>query len=143
MKKILILSILSFMLDAATLSHTEIKTMVEKIKQKRGGIDVSVLENTPNPFAIEEKVEEVIEKEVIKKEKPKVVKKEVVHHLMAILNHAAFIDGKWYKVGDKVGRFILISINHETVDLKFKKEQKKLSIKKEKRKFILDKGNQQ
>ena len=145
MKRVLMLSIslwliLSLSLNGATLSHAEIKTMVKKIKEKRIGIEVSVLEDTPNPFALVEKGEEVKE-EVVKKEKPKVIKKEVVHNLTAILNHAAFIDGKWYKVGDKIGRFILVSINHESVDLKFKKEQKKLSIKKEKKKFILDKGN--
>ena len=132
---------LSSALDGATLSHTEIKTMVEKIKHQREGIEVSVLESTPNPFAIKEVIKEVVKEEIKKEEKPKVVKKEVVHHLSAILNHAAFIDGKWYKVGDKVGAFILVSINYDTVDLKSKKEQKKLSIKKEKRKFILNKGD--
>ncbi len=129
------------LLDASTLSHTEIKTMVAKIKHQREGVEISILETTPNPFAIEEKVEEVKEeiKKEVKIEVKKKVKKEVVHHLSAILNHAAFIDGKWYKVGDKVGAFILVSIDYDTVDLKSKKEQKKLSIKKEKRKFILNK----
>jgi hypothetical protein len=142
MKKTVILFILtlSSILNAATLSHVEIKTMVEKIKHQRDGIEISVLETTPNPFAIVEKVEEVKE-EIKKEEKVQIIKKEVVHHLSAILNHAAFIDGKWYKVGDKVGAFILVSINYDTVDLKSKKEQKKLSIKKEKRKFILNKGD--
>ena len=131
-------------MDSATLSHEEIKIMVSKIKNQREGIDVSVLENTPNPFAIREIVKEKV---VVKKEKPKkakiVVKKEVVHTLSAILNHAAFIDGKWYKIGDKIGAFTLISINYDSVDLKSKKEQKKLSIKKEKRKFILNKGGRE
>jgi hypothetical protein len=142
MKKTVILFTLtlSSILNAATLSHVEIKTMVEKIKHQRDGIEISVLETTPNPFAIVEKVEEVKE-EIKKEEKVQIIKKEVVHHLSAILNHAAFIDGKWYKVGDKVGAFILVSINYDTVDLKSKKEQKKLSIKKEKRKFILNKGD--
>jgi len=146
MKKSIIISIFLFsnFLDSATLSHEEIKIMVSKIKNQREGIDVSVLENTPNPFAIREIVKEKV---VVKKEKPKkakiVVKKEVVHTLSAILNHAAFIDGKWYKIGDKIGAFTLISINYDSVDLKSKKEQKKLSIKKEKRKFILNKGGRE
>ena len=145
MKKIIVTLVFSVGLSGATLSHAEIKTMVGKIKHQREGIEISILDNTPNPFAIQEIVEEVIEevKKEIKKEKPKVkvVKKEVVHHLTAILNRAAFIDNKWYKVGDKVGLFTLIAINHESVDLKSQKEQKKLSIKKEKRKFILNKGD--
>lgn len=134
---------LSLELNAATLSHAEIKTMVEKIKHQREGIDISILENTLNPFAIKEVVEEVEEiEEVIKKEEPKkIVKKKVVHHLTAILNHAAFIDGKWYKVGDKMGLFTLVSIGYDSVELKSKEEQKKLSIKKEKKKFILNKGD--
>ena len=135
----ILIFMLSLGLNGATLSHVEIKTMVDKIKHQREGIDISLLDDTPNPFAIKEVVEE---KKVEKKKKVKVVKKkvEVVHHLTAILNHAAFIDSKWYKVGDKIGSFTLISINYDSVDLKFKKEQKKLSIKKEKRKIILNKG---
>ncbi len=141
MKKTVILFTFTFfsLLHAGRLSHTEIKIMVEKIKHQRDGIEISVLETTPNPFAIKEKVEEEIKKAKI--EVKKEVKKEVVYHLTAILNHSAFIDGKWYKVGDKIGVFILVSINYDTVDLKSKKEQKKLSIKKEKRKFILNKGD--
>ena len=138
-KQYILLSLLPLGLNGATLSHVEIKTMVEKIKHKREGIDVSVLKDTPNPFAIQEVVKE---KKVEKKKVVKVVKKkiEVVHNLTAILNRAAFIDGKWYKVGDKVGLFTIVSINYDSVDLKSKKGQKKLSIKKEKRKFILNKG---
>ena len=130
---------LSLGLNSATLSHVEIKTMVEKIKHQREGIDISLLNDTPNPFAIQEVVVE--DKKVEVKKIVKAIKRKVVeHHLTAILNHAAFIDGKWYKVGDKIGSFTLISINYDSVDLKSKKEQKKLSIKKEKRKIILNKG---
>ena len=144
-KRLILVSTLlfSFELTAATLSHSEIKTMVEKIKHQRGGIDVATLENSSNPFAIIEKVIEIkeVEKKVVKKKKAKIIKKEVVYNLTAVLNHAAFIDGKWYKVGDKIGQFILVSINDDSVDIKSKNKQKKLSIKKEKRKFILNKGN--
>jgi len=137
--KLLLLPILSLEINSSTLSHVEIKTMVEKTKHRREGIDTSILENMPNPFAIKE----VEEKKVVEKVIAKIVKKKVVvvHTLTAILNHAAFIDGKWYKVGDKVGTFTLVSIDYDSVNLKSKTEQKKLSIKKEKRKFILNKGD--
>ncbi|RUM73238.1 MAG: hypothetical protein DSZ11_06340 [Sulfurovum sp.] len=137
---LLLIPMLSLGLNASTLSHVEIKTMVEKTKHKREGIDTSILENMPNPFAIKEVAEE---KKVVEKTVAKIVKKKVVvvHHLTAILNHAAFIDGKWYKIGDKVGTFTLVSIDYDSVNLKSKTEQKKLSIKKEKRKFILNKGD--
>ena len=140
MKNIIkLIFMLSLGLNSATLSHVEIKTMVEKIKYQREGIDISVLKDTPNPFAIKE----VVEEKIVEKKESKVVKKKVliVHTLTAILNHAAFIDGKWYKIGDKVGTFTLVSINYDSVDLKSKTEQKKISIKKEKRKFILNKGD--
>ena len=131
-------------LEASSLTHEEITTMVEKIKHERPGVNVSVLEETPNPFAIvkKEKPKEVVVEEEEKKVVAVVeeVKEEVFHELTAILNHAAFINGKWYKVGDKLGEYHIKSIKKERVMLQSREEQKELKIPKRKKKFELHKG---
>jgi hypothetical protein len=142
MKKIITVTTMTVLsLGATSLSHDEINTMVSKIKEERVGINLATLESTPNPFAIViPVVSEIVEvKEKI--ETPKVIKKVVTHGLSAILNHAAFIDGKWYKIGDKVGVYTLREMGKVSVVLKNKHGQQKLIIPKNKKKFKMFKGN--
>jgi len=128
-----------WMLHAASLSHEEISMMVEKIKKERSGISISTLDTTPNPFAIVKKVvaptiEEVVEEVVEVKEA------EPTYELLAVLNHAAFIAGKWYKVGDKLEPYTIASIGKDRIVLKHGKETKILTIPERKNKIIF-KGN--
>jgi hypothetical protein len=113
--------------------------MVNKIKGERVGISLELLEKTPNPFAI---VEKVIKKkeEPIKIEKPIVVIPTEVYELSAILNHAGFINKKWYRVGDKIGSYKVIHIGKTSVTLKRGDEFKRLAIPKREKKFKLFKG---
>jgi hypothetical protein len=133
-REILIMSMGAVMLSAASLSHEEITVMVEKIKKERSGINTSVLETTPNPFAIIKKPEPKIEKEV----KPviKEVVPEVTYELLAILNHAAFIAGKWYKVGDHLEPYTIHSIGKSSIVLKSGDETKRLFLPKREKKII-------
>lgn len=139
MKNLLLLFIFSHTLLATSLSHQEINKMVQKIKEERVGIDLATLENTPNPFLIiKEEVQKKIEKKV---KRQQVVKNVVAHSLVAILNHAAFIDGKWYKVGDKLGSYILTTMDRDRVTLKNNSDKKELIIPKREKKFKMFKGN--
>jgi len=139
MKKITIMALLSVsLLSASSLSHDEITNMISKIKEERVGIALSKLENTSNPFIIikKEKAVQSVEKAVEAE-----VRQEVEYKLHAILNHAAFINGKWYKRGDKLGVYQIVYIGKKSVDLTSEFGKKTLSIKKRNNKlFKLNKG---
>ena len=140
-KILLLIFIFSNAILATSLSHEEIDKMVLKIKEERVGIDLATLESTPNPFLIvKEEIKEEKPKEV-KAGRPKIVKKVVNHNLVAILNHAAFIDGKWYKVGDELGSYRLIRMGKDRVTLKNSKGKRELIIEKREKKFKMFKGN--
>jgi len=141
MKKIYIL-LLPLLLYSSSLSHQEITKMVNKIKGERAGISLELLEKTPNPFAIVEKVVEKKEpKQQIKIQKPIVVVPTEVYELTAILNHAGFINKKWYRVGDEIGSYKVIHIGKTSATLKRGNEFKRLAIPKREKKFKLFKGN--
>lgn len=124
--------------DAKNLSHSEITKMVNNIKKERLGITLTTLEGTANPFIIyvpKEKVKEV-------KVAGKVIRKEVVYRLKAIMNHAAFIDEKWYKKGDKMGEYTIGYISSTSVTLKSKRGSKTLNLKKKTKSLIkINKGS--
>ena len=142
MKKILII-ILPIYISAISLSHQEITQMVESIKVERAGLGLNILDNTPNPFAIEKKVvKEKPKRKKIKVKKNKVIKKpEKIYELTAILNHRAFINGEWYKLNSKIGIYTIKSIGERTVILKGIRGEKILKIKKREKKFKMFKGN--
>jgi len=111
--------LLSLSLYSSSLSHQEITKMVNKIKGERAGISLELLENTPNPFAIVEKVvakQEV--KQEIKIQKPIAVVSTESYEMTAVLNHAGFINKKWYRVGDKIGTYKVIHIGKSSATLK-------------------------
>ena len=141
MKKIYILTMLaSSLLSAGSLSFEEISNMISKIKEERVGISLEKLENTGNPFILVKKDEvvQVVEKKVLKQ-----ARQEVDYQLHAILNHAAFINNKWYKKGDKLGVYRIVYIGKQSVDLRSDSGKKTLSMKKRKNKLIkLNKGKE-
>ena len=143
MKKLFTLSLLSVSsIYGASISASEITNMITQIRKERVGIDLKQLNNTKNPFIvnkIEEKKEEV-KKKVVKAKKAVVVEK--VYKLDAILNHAAFINKKWYKRGDKIDQYVVQSLSKSSVVLKSKSGVKKtLSMKKKKNIIQSNQGN--
>ncbi|MBD3793072.1 MAG: hypothetical protein IE889_02785 [Campylobacterales bacterium] len=139
MKKILFLTLASiWMSQAASLSQEEINNMVEQIKKERAGINLDRLKDTPNPFAIV-KAPEVEEKVGVIQ--PVKNEESVAYELTAILNRAAFINGKWYKAGESLGIYKVISVNKNSVTLRYGTETKVLGMPEKKKKFILFKGN--
>jgi len=143
-KKITILSLLyllfiSASLCASSLSREKITEMVTKIKVERAGIDIGTLENTPNPFPIIKATEVKVKTDDDKPQKI-VAKVKTSHSLTAILNHRAFIDGKWYERGDSLGSYRVESIGRSSVTLKSANESKTLRIAPRKKKFKMFKG---
>ena len=139
MKKIIIVAFLaSSLLSAGSLSSSEITNMILKIKEERVGISLAKLESTANPFIIvkKEKVAQPVGKTTVSQ-----VHHEVEYKLHAILNHAAFINRKWYKRGDKLGTYRIVYIGKKSVNLTSESGRKTLSIKKKTNKLIkLNKG---
>jgi len=141
MKKIYII-LSPLLLYSSSLSHQEITKMVNKIKGQRAGISLEILDKTPNPFAIVEKVVEKKKgKKIVKIQNPIAVVPVEHYELTAILNHSAFINKKWYKVGKKIGSYKIFHIGKTSVTLKRGDEFKRLAIPKREKKFKLFKGN--
>ncbi len=132
MKKLLILfTFLSSFLWSSSLSSAEITEMISKIKEERVGISIDKLESTVNPFlVIKIKKEENLTKEEVPLIKEVIV--EPSYSLDAILNHAVFINKKWYKKGSKIGQYKLVYIGKNTVTLRSREKEKILSLKKKK-----------
>jgi len=132
MKKLLILfAFLSSFLWSSSLSSAEITEMISKIKEERVGISIDKLESTVNPFlVIKIKKEENLTKEEVPLIKEVIV--EPSYSLDAILNHAVFINKKWYKKGSKIGQYKLVYIGKNTVTLRSREKEKILSLKKKK-----------
>ena len=133
MKRIFILfAFLSLFLWSGSLSPTEITEMISKIKKERVGISIEKLESTVNPFIIVK----IKKEENLTKEKPVMLVPEVLveptYSLDAILNHAAFINKKWYKKGSKIDQYTITHIGKRVVTLKSSEKEKTLSLKKKK-----------
>jgi len=121
-------------LFSGSLSSAEIVKMVSEIKKERKGISLATLESTGKPFLI--RVPKKKESPVKAKKVAQVLRVEEVHTLKAILNKAAFIDGKWYKQGDKLGSYKVGHVSSNSVVLKSSSGNKTLSLKKRKKNFI-------
>ena len=132
MKKIFILfTFLSSLLWSGSLSSAEITEMISKIKEERVGISIEKLESTVNPFiVIKIKKEENLTKEEAVLVEAVII--EPTYSLDAILNHAVFINKKWYKKGSKIDQYTLTYIGKKTVTLKSSEKEKILSLKKKK-----------
>ena len=142
MKKTFIISMaFSSILFSGTLSRVEITNMISKIKEERVGISLSKLDGTLNPFLMNKK------KEVEEKKEEGIVTSidtpmEVTYTVKAILNHAAFINQKWYKRGDTLGLYKVGYISSKSVTLESSNGNKTLVLKKKKKQFIkLNRGN--
>lgn len=142
MKKLFMISTLFSTFLYSSIDSSEITNMISKIKEERVGISMAKLDGTVTPFIMNVKKETKVEEKKIKAVMAKRVIAEVVYKLDAILNHAAFINKKWYKKGDKLGTYTIGSMGKSSVVLKRKSGNKTLFIKKKKKNFIeLNQGN--
>jgi len=143
MKKLILIFILTLYGYPSSLSYDEIAQMVTKIKQKRVGIGIVELNETPNPFTIIKKVLKKPKKKIKKKKKPSIVRIiEPTFTLTAILNSKAFINGKWYEIGDKLaGDYRVTYIGDSSVVVSSPRLTKRLKVEPSVKKINLFGGN--
>jgi len=114
MKKSIIFTILSSLLLSGTnVSVEDIKMMVQKIRDKRVGIDMSQLQYTENPFVSVVKGGDKNTTKMVFK--PKRI--EIQLSLDAIMNQRAKINGEWKKLGDMVSDYNITYIDDRKVIL--------------------------
>ena len=112
MKKIALLALFISINLNAELSIEQIDNMVNKIQQKRISKRNIDYRNVPSPFILIKK-DENDKKAVVSS-----LTKELSLKLNAIINDTAFINGRWYKVGESVNDYNITKIDDRKVELK-------------------------
>lgn len=110
-----------------------IDDMVKKIKSNReSSIDKTQLTKITSPIPVI-KIVDKNDSKLSKKDKNKVVVTEVKEDdfsLKAIMNNMAFINDRWVKKGEKIGKYTLADIMDDSVYLKSDKKSKMIFFKK-------------
>ena len=135
------LLIVTFLLLTQSLSSDEltwVDEQIDAIKPPRVGVKNSVISRLKDPFIFLKKKsskkssvaqnKRVVPNGMLRasnKTKAVVVKK--VLTLDAIMNKTALISGKWYKLNDKVGKYVLSSVSRTSVILTNKNKKLVLS----------------
>ena len=102
---------------------------IEAIKPPREGVSESKIASLSDPFIfLKEKKSEtnssvVISSEIITPSKSIVPPSEKKFILDAIINKSALIDGKWYRINDKIDEYTISDINAVSVTLSKKGKQ--------------------
>lgn len=132
MKKFLLLIFMISIILHADLTVNQIKQMVNKIHQKRAGVELSTLDTTKEPF-VRLEVENNTSTFVIPKAKQKEQTKMVLH---AILNGKAYINDDWMGVDENILGYTLKFIGKKGVILRNENHIKKLFLRKTENSFI-------
>ncbi|MFA6196383.1 MAG: hypothetical protein WC656_07040 [Sulfurimonas sp.] len=125
--KLIILLLLTLNVNSEELKW--IDEQIEAIKPPREGISESKISSLSDPFIfLKEKKSETnssvsITSEVTTFSKSVVQQSEKKYILDAIINKSALIDGKWYKIDDKIDDFKISNINATSVTLSKKGKQ--------------------
>ena len=112
----------------------EYKMMFSKIGEKRIGASTREIESVRPPFI--RLTKEEAKKVIVKKDGTKVAVKSG-YVLQAIVNDRAKINGKWYKLGEKIDDFTLSSIQSSGVFLKNNEFKKRLTLRKRNEKISI------
>jgi hypothetical protein len=131
MKKILLYVCTLSIFLYADLSVVQIQEMVNKIHEKRAGVDLSTLEDTKEPF-VRLEIENNASTFVIPTRKS-VDAKLVLH---AIVNGKAYINNRWISVNKNILGYTLKFIGKKGVVLRNENHIKKLFLQKHKKNFI-------
>lgn len=109
---------------------------VSAIKPERVGVSKSEIAAIKDPFIIYNTIEKIdkdgkksvviVKKDLDKIKFPKEEKK-VRLILQAIINNSVLINDKWYKIGEKIGKYTLKDIRGTLVMLVYKKKKLVLS----------------
>lgn len=135
---ILIPLILCFELMSTELQWVD--TQVQAIKPPRDGISKSKIDSIKDPFILSKKklkedpknsknIFSTNKNNTTNSNNTTIVKREMQPKLEAIINSSALINGQWYKIKDKVGKYTLNSLDKESIILSFKSKKLLLSIK--------------
>ena len=111
---------------------------IQAIKPPRNAISAAKINAVKNPFIFLNKEVKKTNSKVtaVKKlrttnsksvKSNKVSKTTRSYSLDAIINKSALINGKWYKVNNKVGKYMLSRVNTSSVILSYKKKELLLS----------------
>lgn len=111
MKRVVTFSLVCFISLNAEFNVEQINNMVNQIQQKRVSKMNIDYRSVPSPFIVI-KMDEDSNKTVAVSPK-----KQISFNLSAIINHSAFINGKWYKVGDSMSDYKIIEIGDTEVKL--------------------------
>ena len=132
MKKIIIALCAITLFSYADLSVQQIQEMVNKIHEKREGVQLETLDNTKEPFV---RLEENNNSSTFVIPKKKIIEeaKLVLH---AIVNGKAFINENWMGEGDKILGYELKFIGKRGVVLRNENHIKKLFLHKKRDNFI-------
>ncbi|HHD77704.1 MAG TPA: hypothetical protein ENK97_02855 [Campylobacteraceae bacterium] len=112
----------------------EYKMMFSKIGEKRIGASTREIEAVRPPFIRLSKEE--AKKVVVKKDGTKVAVKSG-YVLQAIVNDRAKINGKWYKKGDRIDDYTLVSIQSSGLFLQNNEFKKRLTLRKKNEKISI------
>ena len=97
-------------------AYSSIDNMVEKIKKPRSGLSIETIEKVKDPFVIAKMNSEA--SEIIVSE----LKKPIPNFtLTAIINHQAYINGKWRKEGENVFGYELKYVGTKGVVMVYEK----------------------
>lgn len=129
MKKITIFMFITSSIYA-DLSMDQIRDMVQKIHDKREGINLETLSQTREPF-VRLQEENNVTTFVIPMEK-----ENTKLSLNAILNKAAYINGEWKGIDDNISGYTVKYIGKKGVVLRNDNQIKKLFLHKERENFI-------
>ena len=138
-----ILLILSLFIATCTIAN-ELKWVdeqIQAIKPPRSGISKSQIDMIQNPFiflkkelkekpakkALTSKRSTISKQSISKSTSNQVSRQTTSFTLSAIINKSALINGKWYKLESKVGKYTLSSINTGSVILTYKNKELLLS----------------
>ncbi len=133
-----LLTVLILLSSSVILIANELKWVdeqIEAIKPPRDGVSFAKVNAVNDPFIFlkKNKDEDKTKKKTIavksrstsKKSSPnsnKLAKKSTVLVLDAIINKNALINGKWYKLKDRVGKYTLNSIDRTNIILSYKRK---------------------
>jgi len=127
MKKLLLLSLLPLLpvvLLASTADHAAINTQIAEIKPPRTGVDNMAVLKVESPFILVKtgksggKTTYAVKKEV----------KLPPLRMESAINKNVKINGTWYKEGDKVRQYTVVSVSVGEVLLKSKNKELKLYL---------------
>ena len=115
------------LLSALNLFSDELKwvdNQIEAIKPPREGVAESKIDFVRDPFLFLDKKKTKVGAITSRSGKSSTGKRKRVYKqkalvLQAILNKSALINGKWYKIKDKIGKYTILSVDKTTIMLKY------------------------